>query len=221
MRSKIVVLSVLFCTALGARAHAEGKALAQLREQAGVKGAGLEADWRDPDHYRRPVPIREHEPLPRRPPVGNAFEEGHAAAVTACMSAWPDQYKNSCLQVANQNTYFQPDAAQTCGKEDFAQNIGACLSAIANKTYIPAEVSGCGNSWPDNAKVSCYQSAGRPYLGGLPGQERPRWERRPDLDSFLLNKLRDIRSDLERGNVVGAMEKLTVLISFAEEGSRP
>lgn len=154
-------------------------------------------------------------PGPRR--GGPRLEDpGRQAAVRACMNATWDNEKSACIQAANAAEYFDPAAAQACGGMTWGQNITGCLNAIANKTYMPEEVQLCADSTWDEQKIGCFANGGRRFMRG-----RPRWERRPSLDFFILEKLRVIRADLERGDVRRGLFGLVELINIVEEGSRP
>ena len=187
--------------ALATASSAQVTAVSQLAREAGVDTRTIaqfprQGDWRRPEAPRR----------------GN--EAGREKAIRSCMKASFDSDKQSCAKAANAAEFFDPAAAEACGTMSFGSNIAPCLQAIADKTYIPGEIDLCrGNSF-DSGKIDCFRGAGRRYA------ERPRYERRPDMYSYILRQLRQVRSDIERGNILGAISGLSELISFIEEGSR-
>lgn len=195
-----LALTILAFVIGAGKAAAEGTALAQLSslvvERAAIPAAPTARAVRHDGHG---------EP-------GYPDDQGRQEAVRACMKASFDSEKRTCIQAANSARYFDPSAARACGDMSFGSNIGPCLIAVANKTYLSDEVTLCRDNSFDSGKIDCFRNAGRSY------EARPPYYPRPDLDSYILEGLRRIRSDLERGRIPSAIMELANLIQFIEQG---
>ncbi|MBI4346709.1 MAG: hypothetical protein HY553_07620 [Elusimicrobia bacterium] len=145
---------------------------------------------------------------------GGRGERGREAALRACARATFSDDKRECMAAVNQGGFFDADAAEACGRMSFGSNIPGCIRAISNKVYSPTEIQLCLGASFDDDKVECFQTGGRTWAN------RPRWERRPDLDSYILEQLRGVRRSLQRGDVIRAAADLADLIDFIEQGSR-
>lgn len=161
-----------------------------------------------------PPPGDHHSDRDGQSPYGDRGERGREAALRSCARASRADNQRECLQVVNQVGFLDEAAAEACGSMSFGSNIADCIRSIADRVYSPAEIRLCMGASFEDAKLKCFRAGGRSWIG------RPRWERRPDLDSYILERLRAIRSELERGGMLRALADLADLIDFVEQGSR-
>ncbi|MEK7384382.1 MAG: hypothetical protein AAB262_13990, partial [Elusimicrobiota bacterium] len=164
---------ILAALVMAAVASAQESAFSELGLHVGINIGSPRQEqerWRQPDAQRRYNDV------------------GHGAAVRSCMKASFDSEKKNCVEAANAAMFFDPAAAEACGEMSFGSAITSCLNAVANKTYLPDEIHLCRDSSFDRGKVDCFRSAGRRYEG------RQRYDRRPDLDSYIIRQLRQIRT---------------------------
>lgn len=137
---------------------------------------------------------------------------GREAALNICARIVFSDEKQACIDTVTRAQHFDEEAVGACAGMRFMDSPAKCLGVIADKEYIGAEIRACKSPFEDDY-IDCLARTGRAYA------RRPRWERRPDLDSYILNRLRRIRQELDAGNTIRALAYLTELLSFVEEGT--
>lgn len=152
--------------------------------------------------------------FPTSHPERHPFGDGREEAARACQSAALDSDRRKCIAIVGRARFFDERAARACARMNFSSGVPGCIDAIAGKRYLPAEVELCSGSSFDSDKIECFRSAGRAY------EDYPPYHRRPDLDSYILGKLRGIERNLTAGNVPQALFDLADLIRFVEFGMR-
>lgn len=200
-RLSLAVLSLALLSPSSIRAQA----LRQLESGAGA--AAVEASV-----HRAPAGVR--------PDRGRGRQDGdRGEAIQACASLDFDSGKNACLQAVSQARYIEGPAARACAGLDFDSGAVECMKAIREKTYIPEEIAACSNHSFDSRAVECFRTTGRPYDGrGSDRRRHPRYEPRPDTDSYILDSLRRIKREVESGRFGEALIDLGALIRYVEVG---
>ncbi len=195
--SSTLTAAVLMLTCGAAWAeHGKSPAMTQLSDTAGRAAAPI----LPPAGEGRPLMALDDD------------EEGRRVALRTCAKASFSSDRTACIREVNAARYLDPKAAAGCGSIRFSSNLPPCMAAIRDKTYIDEEVRLCsGNSFDDD-RVTCFREGGRPYHGRRPGP------RCPDSDSRILESLRRIRLDLQRGRVGDALATLGDLILYVEDG---
>jgi hypothetical protein len=132
--------------------------LAELRSAAGAQG-GIDIISTPPGRGGR---------APGRAP-GARGSAGREAAAAFCGEADFDSDKRECMAVVSRSDYFDVEAVNACRRVNFSSEHPGCAAAIADKTFLRAEVDLCGRESFGSGIISCFQRSGRPWRGGRDG----------------------------------------------------
>lgn len=171
--------------------------LAELQAAAGAQG-GIDIIITPPS---RGVPPRQGRP--RRDRAG--FERGREAAASYCASAAFDSDKRECMAVVSRSDYFDLEAVNACRKVSFSSEVPGCAQAIANKTFLRAEVDVCGEESFGSGIISCFQRSGRPWNGGRDG------------DAYVKRQLRRVQRLMQDGRYREAERALEDVIDSLDD----
>lgn len=187
-RSCSVSAAVLLLLAASAGAQ---NPLAELRAAAGPAGAN-------------PVVT-----VPRGRPAGPGGRRhpgaGREEAAQFCSQAAFSSDRDACIRTVSAADYFDVAAVAVCRKVNFSGEVPKCAAAIADKSYLRAEIELCGKESFGSGVISCFQNAGRPSRGG-------------GGDAYTVRQLRRIARRLRDGYVREALFELEELIDALDDG---
>lgn len=167
--------------------------LAELQAAAGAQG-GIDIIITPPGRGGR---------LPGRAP-GARGSAGREAAAAFCGEADFDSDERECMAVVSRSDYFDLEAVAACRRVNFSSEYPGCAAAIADKTYLRAEVDLCGRESFGSGIISCFQRSGRPWRGGRDG------------DAYIRRQLRRVQQLLREGRYREADRALDDVINSLE-----
>lgn len=141
--------------------------------------------------------------LPGRAP-GARGDAGREAAAQYCANAGFSSDRRECMAVVGASDYFDIEAVNACRRVNFSSEYPGCARAIANKTFLRAEVDFCGNETFGSGIISCFRAAGRPWNGGREG------------DAYIRRQLRRVQMLLQQQRYLEAERALDDVINSLE-----
>jgi hypothetical protein len=136
---------------------------------------------------------------------GSRADAGREAAADFCAGASFDSDRRECMAVVSSAYHFDVEAVAACRNVNFSSEYPGCVRAIANKSFLRAEVDQCGRESFGSSIISCFQRSGRPSRRGREG------------DAYLKRQLRRVQRLMQDGNYREAERALADVINSLDD----